>query len=129
MTDFVKLLTRKNSLRKQCQALSSDDIEKAIADLNEILEEKREQEEAAKAVEQERLDKIDAVKKMMLEAGISMNDLEGMIDAPVKKKVEPKYQVTDESGEVHQWSGRGRTPAAFQSHFDKGFSKEDCLIK
>lgn len=129
MTDFVKLLTRKNSLRKQCQMLSADDIEKAIADLTEILEEKREQEEAEKAVERERLEKIDAVKKMMLEAGISMDDLEGMIDAPVKKKVEPKYQVTDDSGEVHQWSGRGRTPAVFQAHFDKGFSKEDCLIK
>lgn len=129
MTDFVKLLTRKNSLRKQCQTLSADDIEKAISDLTEILEEKREQEEAAKAVEQERLDKIDAVKQMMLDAGISMTDLEGMIDAPVKKKVEPKYQVTDDNGELHQWSGRGRTPAAFQAYFDKGFSKEDCLIK
>lgn len=129
MTDFVKLLTRKNSLRKQCQSLSCAEIEKAIADLNEILEEKQQEEEALQVVERERLSKIEAIKKSMQDAGIELDDLLGMIDAPVKKKVEPKYQVTDDAGEVHKWSGRGRTPAVFQAYFAKGFSKEDCLIK
>ncbi|MEH6576471.1 MAG: H-NS histone family protein [Amphritea sp.] len=129
MTDFVKLLTRKNSLKKQCQALTAVDIEKAIADLTEILEEKHQQEEAQKAEQHERLEKIEAIKKSMQEAGIELDDLMGLIDAPAKKKVEPKYQVTDENGDLHQWSGRGRTPVAFQAHFAKGFSKEDCLIK
>jgi DNA-binding protein H-NS len=32
-------------------------------------------------------------------------------------------------GEMHQWTGRGRTPKVFQAYFDKGGSKESCLIK
>ena len=129
MSDFVKLLTRKNSLRKQCQPLTAVEIEKAIADLTEIMEEKRQLEETQIAVERERLEKIEAIKKSMLDAGIELDDLMGLIDAPAKKKVAPKYQVTDDNGDVHQWSGRGRTPVAFQAYFAKGFGKEDCLIK
>ncbi|RTE65135.1 H-NS histone family protein [Amphritea opalescens] len=128
MTDFVKLLTRKNSLRKQCHELSSADIEKAIADLTEILEEKQAFEEEQQAVERERTEKIEAIKQSMQEAGIGLDDLMTLVEAPVKKKVAPKYQVTDENGEVHQWSGRGRTPAAFQAAFAQGKTKEDCLI-
>ncbi|MBN0988182.1 H-NS family nucleoid-associated regulatory protein [Amphritea pacifica] len=128
MTDFVKLLTRKNSLRKQCQTLSSADIEKAIADLTEILEEKQAQEEELLAVERERAEKIEAIKQSMQEAGIGLDDLMVLVDAPVKKKVAPKYQIKDENGEVHQWSGRGRTPAVFQAAFAKGKTKEDFLI-
>ncbi|BBB25371.1 H-NS histone family protein [Amphritea japonica] len=128
MTDFVKLLTRKNSLRKQCQALAGSDIEKAIADLTEILEEKLEQENALLVEERERLEKIEAIKQSMLEAGVDLNDLMTLVDTPVKKKVAPKYQVTDANGELHQWSGRGRTPAAFQAAFTAGKTKEDCLI-
>ena len=129
MTDFVKMLTRKNSLRKQCQELTAAEIEKVVTDLTLILEEKRESEQAMIAAEQERLDKIDAIRKSMQEAGIELDDLMGMVETTTKKKVEPKYQVTDEEGEQHFWSGRGRTPIAFQKHFEKGFSKEDCLIK
>mgnify|MGYP000356539361 CR=1 FL=1 len=128
MTDFVKLLTRKNSLRKQCQELTSADIEKAIVDLTEILEEKQAQEEELLEVERERAEKIEAIKQSMQEAGIGMDDLMTLVDAPVKKKVAPKYQITDEDGEVHQWSGRGRTPAVFQAAFAAGKTKEDFLI-
>ncbi|MBR9866686.1 H-NS histone family protein [uncultured Amphritea sp.] len=128
MTDFVKLLTRKNSLRKQCQELTSADIEKAIVDLTEILEEKQAQEEELLAVERERAEKIEAIKQSMQEAGIGLDDLMTLVDAPVKKKVAPKYQITDEDGEVHQWSGRGRTPAVFQAAFAAGKTKEDFLI-
>ena len=34
----------------------------------------------------------------------------------------------DDEGNEHEWSGRGRTPLAFQAYFDKGFTKDDCLI-
>ncbi|MDO6562777.1 H-NS family nucleoid-associated regulatory protein [Amphritea sp. 1_MG-2023] len=129
MTDFIKIITRKNSLRKQCHELLSSDIEKAIADLTEILEEKKAQEEMQQAAERERSEKIEAIKQSMQEAGIGLDDLMTLVDTPIKKKVEPKYEVTDEDGELHQWSGRGRTPAAFQAAFAQGKTKEDCLIK
>ncbi|WP_286239775.1 H-NS histone family protein [Neptuniibacter halophilus] len=130
MSDFIKTLTRKNSLRKQCQELSVAELEKVIADLTSIAEDKKAEEEALLAAEQEKADKIEAIRQSMLDAGIEIDDLMGLIGetATPKKKVQPKYRITDDEGTVHEWSGRGRTPLAFQAYFDKGFTKEDCLI-
>jgi DNA-binding protein H-NS len=131
MSDFLKILTRKNSLRKQCQELSVSDLEKVISDLTVITEDKRAEEEAVAAAEQAKLEKIESIRKSMLEAGVDISDLMSMMgDAStgVKKKVGPKYRIEDDEGNVHEWSGRGRTPLAFQAYFEKGFTKDDCLI-
>ncbi|MFW1677519.1 H-NS family nucleoid-associated regulatory protein [Pontibacter sp. JAM-7] len=130
MSEFSKVITRKNSLRKQCHELSVSELEKVISDLTEILEERRADEEARLAEEQEKLAKIESIRKTMQEAGVDISDLLDLVgDAkPVKKKVQAKYRVTDDAGEVHEWSGRGRTPKAFNDYFAKGFTKEDCLI-
>lgn len=130
MTDIVKVLTRKNSLRKQCQELSIADVEKIIADLSDILADKQQEEQARQAAEQEKNAKIDLIRKTMADAGIAIDDLKDLVAAPVRKKVEAKYRITDAHGEVHEWSGRGRTPLAFREYFDKhGVDKEACLIK
>lgn len=129
MSDFLKTLTRKNSLRKQCAELSVEEIEKVLADLQEIADDKRAEEEAAEAARQAREEKIDVIRQTMKEAGIDLEDLLGAIDVAPKKKVQPKYRITDDEGVTHEWSGRGRTPVAFQQFFDKGNTKEDCLIK
>jgi len=128
MSDFLKTLTRKNSLRKQCAELSVEEIEKVLADLKEIAEDKRAEEEAAQAAEQARAEKIDVIRQTMKDAGIDLEDLLSAIDVTPKKKVQPKYRIVDEEG-THEWSGRGRTPVAFQRYFEQGHSKEDCLIK
>lgn len=129
MSDFLKTLTRKNSLRKQCAELSVEEIEKVLADLQEIADDKRAEEEAAEAARQAREEKIDVIRQTMKDAGIDLEDLLGAIDVAPKKKVQPKYRITDDEGVTHEWSGRGRTPVAFQKFFDKGNTKEDCLIK
>lgn len=129
MSDFLKTLTRKNSLRKQCADLSVEEIEKVLADLKEIADDKRAEEEAAEAARQAREEKIDVIRQTMKDAGIDLEDLLGAIDVAPKKKVQPKYRITDDEGVTHEWSGRGRTPVAFQKFFDKGNAKEDCLIK
>ncbi len=130
MTDIVKVLTRKNSLRKQCQDLSVSDIEKIIADLSDILLDKQAEEKARMEADREKSEKIEIIRKTMQEAGIDFDDLKDLVAAAPKKKVESKYRVTDDEGNVHEWSGRGRTPVVFQQYFDKhGVDKEACLIK
>lgn len=129
MSEFLKTLTRKNSLRKQCADLSVEEIEKVLADLKEIADDKRAEEEAAETARQAREEKIDVIRQTMKEAGIDLEDLLGAIEVAPKKKVQPKYRITDDEGVAHEWSGRGRTPVAFQKFFDKGNTKEDCLIK
>ncbi|MCP4594968.1 H-NS histone family protein [Neptuniibacter sp.] len=130
MSDFLKILTRKNSLRKQCQDLSVSELEKVISDLTVIAEDRRAEEEALAAAEQEKTAKIEAIRQSMKDAGVDINDLMALVGetAAPKKKVSPKYRITDDEGNVHEWSGRGRTPLAFQAYFDKGFTKDDCLI-
>lgn len=130
MSDFIKILTRKNSLRKQCQELSIAELEKVISDLTDIAEDRKAEEEAVIAAEKEKAAKIDAIRQSMQDAGVDISDLIGIINetAAPKKKVQPKYRLVDDEGNEHEWSGRGRTPLAFQAYFDKGFTKEDCLI-
>ncbi|WP_299178224.1 H-NS histone family protein [uncultured Neptuniibacter sp.] len=130
MSDFLKILTRKNSLRKQCQELSVADLEKVISDLTAIASDKKAEEEAVLAAEKEKAAKIDAIRQSMQDAGVDISDLMNMIGetATEKKKVQPKYRIVDDQGNAHEWSGRGRTPLAFQAYFDKGFTKDDCLI-
>ncbi len=131
MSDFVKVLTRKNSLRKQCLDLSVSDLEKVHADLSEILQERHAEESERQAAEQQRMKKIEEIRTRMLEAGIDLEDLKAIKDAGgAKRKVEAKYRVKDANGEIHEWSGRGRTPIVFNEYFKKhGVAKEDTLIK
>ena len=129
MTDFVRMLTRKNSLRKQCQELSVDELSKIITDLGDILEEHKELELARSQAESEKAEKIEAIRKAMQETGIGFEDLREIVPTVVKKKVQAKYRVTVDDI-THEWSGRGRTPVVFQQYFDENnATKESCLIK
>jgi DNA-binding protein H-NS len=129
MTDFVRILTRKNSLRKQCQELSTDELSKIITDLGDILEEHKAQELAKSQAEQEKAGKIEAIRQAMQDSGIGFEDLKEIVPTVVKKKVQAKYRVVVDNI-THEWSGRGRTPVVFQQYFDaNNATKESCLIK
>lgn len=125
MSDIIKILTRKNSLRKQCQELSALDIEKIITDLQEILVERQEDEARREAEERQRVEKIEKIRLAMKEAGIDLADLADLVDAPSRKVVKAKYVITDAEGQQHEWSGRGRTPVVFQEYMSAhGISKD-----
>jgi len=131
MSEFVKVLTRTYSLRTQCQDLSVSDVEKVLTDLNEILQERHEADVTAQQEEKQRMKQIADIRKRMAEAGIGLEDLKAIkaADGP-KRQVEANSRITDASGTVHEWSGRGRTPVAFNEYFDKhGVTKEDTRIK
>lgn len=128
MSEFQKILTRKNSLRKNCAELSAEQLNKVIADLTELVEEKRLEEEKQAQIEAQKAAKIEEIIRIMKEGEIDMSELSGLAEYSAKKKVEAKYRLTTEDGEVVEWSGRGRTPAAFKAKFDEGFTKDDFLI-
>lgn len=129
MSEFLRTLTRKNSLRKHCQEMTVSEIEKVVTDLADILEDRKAAEAAAQEAEQKRLAKIEAIRKTMEEAGLEMSDLVDSTEPGTRKKVAPKYRLVDDSGNTHEWSGRGRTPLVFQKFFEAGNSREDCLIE
>ncbi|MBT00133.1 MAG: DNA-binding protein [Oceanospirillaceae bacterium] len=125
MTDFIKNLTRKNSLRKQTQDLGVADLEKVLSDLTDIIEEKRAEEAAKAEAEAAKAEAIEAIRKQMMEAGIELGELAQQVDTSPRKSVKAKYVIADSDGKEHFWSGRGRTPVAFAEYMKaKGIGKD-----
>ncbi|SEG71411.1 H-NS family histone-like protein [Marinobacterium lutimaris] len=124
MTDFIKTLTRKNSLRKQVQELGVAEIEKVMSDLTDILEERRAEEAAQAEAEAAKVAAIEAIRKQMMESGVALEELAEQVDSSPRKSVKAKY-VIKVDGEEHFWSGRGRTPVVFADYMkDNGISKD-----
>jgi len=127
MNDFIKCLTRKNSLRKQCLELGVAELEKVVSDLGEIIEEKRAEEAEKARIEAAKAEAIKAIRQQMQEAGIDLEELVEQVDTSPRKSVKAKYQIEDENGEKHYWSGRGRTPVIFAEYMKKHNITKDQL--
>ncbi len=119
MTDFIKTLTRKNSLRKQCQEMSLADIDKVIADLNDIRAEIEEAAQREAEMEQAKKQQVEEIQRLMKEAGIGLDELKQGVEPVARKSVKAKYVITDSEGQEHSWSGRGRTPIAFREYMEQ----------
>jgi DNA-binding protein H-NS len=130
--DFIRILTRKNSLRKAFMddEVSVSTIDKVIQHLSEFRESKAQFEAEQIQAEAAKKAALKEVKLKLRELGLTPDDL---IDAsfsvgPKKSKVVPKYRLIDADGKPHEWSGRGRTPRVFQERIDRGAKKEDFQI-
>jgi DNA-binding protein H-NS len=119
MTDFIKTLTRKNSLRKQVQDMDLADLDKVIADLNDIRAEIEEAAQRKAEMEQAKQQQVEEIQRLMKEAGIGLDELKQGVEPVARKSVKAKYVITDSEGREHSWSGRGRTPIAFREYMDQ----------
>lgn len=90
---------------------SYNDLEKAAELIEKALEEQKEQQQAKQEV-----------LAMLKEKGLTVEDLVGSTVADRRTKVQPKYRI-EKDGKVVEWTGRGKTPKAFQ-----GVNLEDYLI-
>tara|TARA_B110000503_G_scaffold53258_1_gene85701 strand:- start:27810 stop:28238 length:429 start_codon:yes stop_codon:yes gene_type:complete len=134
MTEFSEIARNKNRFRAACKDLSVGQLETMANHLSEFIG-KRAQEEIALA---EQSAKKDAEKQAILvaiaEAGLTPEDFFSA-DAPkinkikkARKPVAAKYRITDTQGITCEWSGRGRTPKAFEHYFNNGGTKDSCRI-
>ncbi|MBP0048477.1 H-NS histone family protein [Marinobacterium sp. AK62] len=126
MTEFVKTLTRKNSLRKHCQEMTLAEIDKVIADLSDIRAEVEEAKRREEEIERAKQEKVEQIQRLMKEAGVDLDELKkGIEPSASRKTVKVKYAITDDEGNEHTWSGRGRTPVVFREYMDKhGITKD-----
>ena len=134
MDNFLKLVTNRNSLKSLTKDFYIDELERFSLNLNIIIEQRKEQELKRKEKNKEKIQKIENIKLLLAEQGLSINDL---MDDPLhqaqksikaKTKLPPKYRLVDLDGTTHEWTGRGLSPKAFKQHFDRGHTKESCLI-
>ncbi|MFC3032207.1 H-NS family nucleoid-associated regulatory protein [Pseudoalteromonas fenneropenaei] len=93
------------------KSASFSDLNKALELISEAIESQRAQEQAR-----------EEVMAMLKAKGLTVEDLMGGAQPDKRSKVEPKYRI-EKDGKVYEWTGRGKTPKAFQ-----GVTLEDHLI-
>jgi len=139
MENFLKLATNRNSLKSLTKDFYIDELERFSLNLNIIIKQHKEQELKLKEKNKEKNKKIENIKLLLAEQGLSINDLMAnslhqgkktsrQKNIKAKTKLPPKYRLVDLDGATHEWTGRGLTPKAFKQHFDRGHTKESCLI-
>jgi len=134
MDNFLKLVNNRNSLKALVKDFYIDELQKFSSNLEIIIKQRKSKEDELQEKYKQKLQNIEEIKALLIKQGLSVDDLTGdlsnMILKPVKikKKLPPKYRLIDFDGITHEWTGRGITPKVFQHHFDRGHSKESCLI-
>ncbi len=134
MTEFSEIARNKNRFRAACKDFSVEQLETMAAQLSEFIE-KRTQEEVDMAEKNAKKDaEKQAIFAAIAEAGLTPADFFSD-EAPKankaknpRKPVAAQYRITDPQGVQHEWSGRGRTPKAFDHYFNNGGSKDSCRI-
>jgi DNA-binding protein H-NS len=133
MDNFLKLATNRNSLKSLTKDFYIDELEKFSLNLNIIIKQRKEQELKRKEKNKEKIQKIEKIKLLLAEQGLSIKDLTAdplhQAQKPIKAKIKlpPKYRLVVD-GTTHEWTGRGLPPKVFKQHFDRGHTKESCLI-
>jgi len=132
--NFLKIALNRNILRSLVKEFYIDELEKFSSNLTIIIEQRKAKEDKLRKMRKQKIEKIEEIKLLLSEQGLSVDDLIGnslknsLKSVKTKKKLPPKYRLTDLDGVVHEWTGRGLPPKVFQNHFDRGHSKESCLI-
>ncbi|CAM3782006.1 MULTISPECIES: H-NS family nucleoid-associated regulatory protein [Rahnella] len=132
MSEALKTLNNIRTLRAQAREVDLATLNEILEKLTSIVEDRRQEDEAASAEITERKAKLEKYRQQMLEDGIDPTELLGSLSAGKSKKTrEPrpaKYKYTDENGETKTWTGQGRTPKAIKDLLDSGKSLEDFAI-
>jgi DNA-binding protein H-NS len=131
MENFIKIALNRNSLKSLTKDFYIDELERFSDNINIIIGQRKEQENKLKKIHEEKMKKIAQVKSLLEAEGLNIEDL---INDPIirpkkiKNKLPPKYRLVDIEGDTYEWTGRGLAPKIFQKHFDRGHTKESCLI-
>lgn len=133
--DFYSTISNIRSLRVACRDLSLQELEAFAKKLNEIVEERQQEDEELCRKLKEKENAISSIKTLMSQVGISSEELnnllaKGVFTPQVKSRnVPPKYRFSDEFGNPHTWTGQGRTPTIFVECMKReGKNKDDYLI-
>lgn len=132
MSLLVELAGNKAKARAAAKELTLEQLRNLIEGFNNALVKMEEDEQARQAEIEEKARQAADIAKMIEASGLTLEEiaaLSGTRSNPTKgKTVKPKYRI-EWNGQTIEWSGRGRTPKAFQEYFDAGNSRESAEIK
>ncbi|GAB3478978.1 H-NS histone family protein [Marinomonas epiphytica] len=135
MSLLVELASNKAKARAAAKELNIAQLENLIAGFSNALEKMKEDEAAQQEKLRIKAERAEQISRLIAESGLTMDEISSLSTAPKAKAgavrgrtVAPKYRL-EVAGEVHEWTGRGRTPRVFQEYFDAGNSRESVEIK
>ncbi|BBP46051.1 DNA-binding protein [Thiosulfatimonas sediminis] len=133
INEFAKIALHRKRLKAATKDLDINQLEKLANDITEIVAEREQEIADALAEKEAHQAKIDEMRNLLLEQGLTVDDLIDTQNHHSDKKatsriVEPKYRIVDENGVEHLWTGRGRAPKPFQKQLDQGHAKASFLI-
>ncbi|WP_257255491.1 MULTISPECIES: H-NS histone family protein [unclassified Endozoicomonas] len=128
-------LSSKARIRSLFKDVHVEDLERIISRMQDVLQEKVEARNKIDEERQAKLKSIEAVKQIMAERGISMDDLDHLeVAAPKRRRNVQRFtfEYRTEAGDTVQWDGSttGRLPRDFQSYLDRtGKKRLDCVVE
>lgn len=132
MSEFISILTHGRRLQGAVKDLTLEELEEVATKLSSIIEKRREKEAELIAAEKEKQEKLDLIKKQMEEAGLDIEDLQGLTSGKTSKRVGQKrpvkYLLKDDEGNEHPWTGIGRMPKVYSHALASGKSLDDFSI-
>ena len=129
-------LGSKTRIRSLFKDVNTEDLERIINRMNDVLQEKFNEKEVEEAKREEKKRSIEEVKQAMADRGLSMSDL-SLLDE-IGKESKRKRNVSKHnfeyqtiSGDTVRWYGSttGRLPKDFQDYLDRTSKKRiDCIV-
>lgn len=121
------ILLHSRRLRASLKEFTLDELEELSQKLNQIICKRKEENANLVKTQQEKLGKIEDIRKQMKAIGISISEL----DPPKTKRKNtprpPKYAIMV-NGEQITWTGQGRLPNIFKAELNNGKTLDDFLI-
>ncbi len=133
--EIIHRLSSKTRIRQLFKDVHAEDLERMIARMSDVLEEKKDASAEEEARRKEKQASIEEIKQLMASKGLAMDDLGSVADAPAKRKKRniQKYtfEYQTEDGATQTWDGAttGRLPRDFQAYLNRtGKKRIDCAI-
>ncbi|EIJ3721690.1 H-NS histone family protein, partial [Vibrio parahaemolyticus] len=124
MSEFEKTLLNIRSLRALLRELTNAELEEAYSKFKTVVEERRLEEEAIRAEQIKKEEKLADIARQIKEQGLDVYELLSALSSTTpkkkgKRKPRPaKYKYIDTNGVEKTWTGQGRTPLVIQKALD-----------
>ena len=124
MSEFLDILTHGRRLQGAVKELSLEELSLVAEKLGNIIEARKVKEAEKIKAEQEKNDKLNAIKKQLEDAGLDIDDLQSLEGGKKSKrsgqKRPVKYILVDDEGNEHPWTGIGRMPKVYSQALAAG---------
>lgn len=137
--EVMHRLSSKTRARQLFKDVHAEDLERIISRLQDVHNEKQEARAKDEEKRKQKLENIEAIRQIMVDRGVSMNDLglSGLdIEDPSAKRrrnvQKYTFEYQNEHGESIKWEGAttGRLPRDFQSYLERtGKKRLECALE